>query len=109
MFPDLLPGCRLLSMKLDLRVIVAALSGDYKQQLFPAVAEALPYASRIRQLYARCDDCGSPRACFSVLRRPCPPIPANTGIILGSSDVFSVLCPVCFARQTTANISLKEA
>jgi thymidine kinase len=71
------------------KVIVAALSGDYKQEMFPNIIDLLPKCDRIDQLTAICTNCGAD-APFT--KRLCS---VTEQVLIGGKDVYAASCRKC--------------
>jgi thymidine kinase len=73
------------------RVVIAALSGDYRRRPFGRVAELLPLADRVRALRASCFSCGAP-APFSVRLRG----EDDAQVLVGGPEAYRPACRACF-------------
>lgn len=66
-------------------VVLAGLNGDYKQHVFPKIAQLMPYANRIVFLEAVCEECQANSAIYNV----------GDGKV---GDAYRVLCGKCFQK-----------
>jgi thymidine kinase len=82
-------------------IFIAALDGDYQQQMFQPVVSVLPLATHITKLHAVCMKCrsadGSPvPAPFT--RRTCA---GGAQKLIGGEDVYQAVCARCRGRPSS--------
>jgi thymidine kinase len=95
-YPDLAAVCRRWKAE-GRRVIVAALDGDYKQEMFQPVAQLLPHCEYIEKRRGICMACRSADSAFTHRTT------AETAQeVIGSKDKYTALCAACLATASTS-------
>ena len=87
-FADLAEWCKRLTS--THHIVIAGLSGDFKQQPFQPISEVISIADNIVHLKSICSKC-SHDAAFSA--RLCPD---QSKTLIGSSDMYEPRCGSCF-------------
>lgn len=88
-FDDLGDWLKTVTNRKGLYVVIAGLSGDYKQQIFQPIAEALSQADKIIHLQSICSLCGND-APFTIRLSD-----ETSQTLVGSSDVYQPRCRQC--------------
>jgi thymidine kinase len=90
-FKDLAIFCTTLAND-NVDIIVSALDGSYKQELFGEVANLIPHAEIIVKLHAVCMRCKQSDASFTI--RTCN---STEQILVGGADIYQSVCRSCLS------------
>lgn len=91
-FPDLFDFCNKLIQSRSVRIIISALDGTFKQEMFPQIGLLLPWVEKLKKLTAVCDYCGE-KAYFSFRLTD-----DETLIVIGGKELYKALCGPCLEK-----------
>jgi thymidine kinase len=74
-----------------IKVIVAALDGDYMRVPFETIATLIPLAEDVVKLKSICNKCFSDSAAFTHRLTKC-----DSQVLIGGADLYSPLCRNCY-------------
>jgi thymidine kinase len=81
------------SASMGKNVYIAALNGDYKQEMFESVIEVMPVCSNVRMSHGICMQCRRTTSAFTILNayteKP------DTQILVGGADKYIPVCGSC--------------
>lgn len=97
-FPDLVEVCETLCQNGKI-VVVAALSGDYKMEPFPNVAQLISKADKIKLMKAYCYFCQK-QAGFTLRI-----VKSDKTILIGGEEMYKPVCKACHFIHNTNNIN----
>ena len=89
-FPDLLQFCLKAASEYGIKVIVAALDGDFKKEPFENISKLIPHADKIKKVKAVCIKCGSDAPFTSKIKG------TGTTVEIGGSDLYEPRCRRCY-------------
>ncbi len=104
-FPDILMVREIIATYPALRVIIAALSGDYNRELFGDLWKLMPLASDIEQCHAVCFRCKCDGAAYTYRT-----VETTEQTLIGAAESYQAACGMCFAllKQVAAAASRKH-
>jgi thymidine kinase len=90
-FPDLRQFCtQFCKLSSDKHIVIAGLSGDYKQECFESIAAVLSIADTIIHVKSICSQCGNDAPFTARLSAE------QEQTVIGSSDKYQPRCRKCF-------------
>lgn len=92
-YPDLAAACSIWA-DAGLVVVVAALDGDFRRRLFPAVGKLLPLCDTIVKHCAICARCRSRNAPFSARI-----VEGDSQVQVGAAESYIAMCRQCFRHH----------
>ena len=101
-FPDLTLLCEFW-VKNKCRVIVAALDGDWKRNIFDQTANLIPLCNQVIKLQAKCMDCKINSAPFSWMfnQKDCE---ISDQKVIGGAERYCALCRDCYYKVLKKDI-----
>lgn len=96
-FPDVIHAVEWAN-NLKKKIVVTALSGDYRQQMFDTIAHLLPKCDQVNCLTAICQECKQNEAAFTWKKTQTDD--AVVQIDVGGQDKYLPLCRNCWHKYT---------
>jgi thymidine kinase len=96
-FPDVIHAL-LWANNLKKKIVITALSGDYRQQMFDNIAQLLPKCDQVHCLTAICQECKQEEAAFTWKK-----VQSDDAVVqidVGGQDKYLPLCRKCWNKYT---------